>query len=78
MNVGELREQLTGIPDERLVIIAGDAEGNRMNRLYEVSPATPYDGEETLHPDDVEELIAERKEAGDDPPVITRVVVLWP
>jgi hypothetical protein len=37
MTVGELKKLLQNVPDERMVILSGDSEGNKFSPLYEVS-----------------------------------------
>lgn len=73
VRVGVLRSALDGLPDDMLVVLSKDGEGNGFSPLAEVEhePTTGYIAESTWagevpHPDDYED--------GDGVPC----VVLWP
>jgi hypothetical protein len=73
MTAGELRKALEDVPDERLVVLARDEEGNGFSPLAEVVSTERYFAETTyfgeiVHPDDYGEM-------GDD---YVLAVVLWP
>lgn len=69
MKVRELRNLLFEIEDQEAeVLISRDAEGNRMNVIYDVTESL-YDDEEIYSPDEIDP-----DEIDDFRPV----VVLWP
>ena len=58
MNVGELRKELEGIPDDIEVIASIDGEGNAYNSVWEVAVSKVQpDGHQwdVLHSDDIED-----------------------
>lgn len=68
MNVKQLRELLAAMPEDMLVILSSDEEGNSFDFLrdVEVSAYSVYEREiDLIHPDDAE---------GDE----EKAVVLWP
>lgn len=71
MNVGQLKGSLAGIPDDTLVVLSRDSEGNRFSPLAEDSwdlyvAESAWSGD-VVHPDDAAEY-----------PEAVNVVVLWP
>lgn len=42
MNAKELRERLAGIPDDTMVILSSDAEGNNYSPLADTTPPGQY------------------------------------
>lgn len=74
MTVARLRAAMANLPDDLLVFLASDEEGNDFHRLADVEISKYYesDGEiQTVHPDDFNEF-----EDEDDP--LRDAVVLWP
>jgi len=82
MTVRELREALAGLPDDMLVVMSRDAEGNGYSPLVETSESmyvaeTTWSGEVYPTPEDIadDEQLGEDDEAPGD---AVRVVTLWP
>lgn len=68
MNVKELREEMANLPDDMLVLLSSDQEGNSKHKLYSADiSAYEKDGYEfeTIHPDDTDGTEA-------------KALVLWP
>jgi hypothetical protein len=58
MTVAQLREALAGMPDDQLVIMSADAEGNTHSPLCTVGeamywPETPWNGEVYATPEEI-------------------------
>ena len=72
MNVKELKKQLDGVEDDRVVILSKDGEGNSFSPLDTLSFAN-YMSESQWHGDieDVEDI-----ESGEQPG--QKAIVLWP
>jgi hypothetical protein len=86
MTVGQLREFLAGQPDDRLVVMSKDAEGNGYSPLAVAEEAmylaeTTWSGEVYLTPEElVEEMAAGTGATEEDaaPDEAVRVVYLGP
>ena len=82
MNVRELREALSEYPDEMLVVMSKDSEGNDFSPLYEAQEGM-YHAETTwygeVHPTP-EQIAADDAYTEEDeaPEGAERAVVLWP
>lgn len=79
MNVKELREALSNYPDDMLVVLSSDEEGNGFNQLYDVAESmyTAWDGGQTYV---MEEYIGTNGYTEEDraPTGAVPVLVLWP
>ena len=79
MNVKELRKLLESVDDNRIVILAGDEEGNDFYPLTEVDTHSLYDKE--YREAGIEELTPELEEQGFGPEDVGEgvpAIVLWP
>lgn len=68
MNAGELREALKDAPDDMLVLVASDSEGNS---FHEATGAWEY----AYQDDEYEYSILNEEDEEDDDP---RCMVIWP
>jgi hypothetical protein len=82
LTVRELREALAGLPDDMLVVMSRDAEGNGYSPLVEASESmylaeTTWSGDLYPTPEDIaaDAQLGEDDEAPDD---AVRVIALWP
>jgi hypothetical protein len=73
MNVKQLKEAIAELPDDMLVLVSRDEDGNGFKELIaaQVSDVAPYYGKEfdVIHPDDVPDH---------DPAELKKMLVLWP
>lgn len=82
LTVRDLRESLAELPDDMLVVMSKDAEGNGYSPLAEVAQSmyladSTWSGETYPTPEDIadDDQYGEDDEAPDD---AVRVVALWP
>jgi hypothetical protein len=79
MNAKDLRKLLKGVPDDALVVLSSDPEGNRYRLLQDVDKG--YNFDETNLVVGLTEIDAHLREAGySDDDVIEgeRCIILWP
>lgn len=69
MTVGDLRQALKDIPDDRLVVLSSDAEGNQFHPLMQIAPLAAF------HVERYQGEILAHDEAGADDKLC---IVLWP
>jgi hypothetical protein len=74
MTVKELKNALKGVPGDMLVVLAGDAEGNKYSPMRECEPAALYVPDSSYGGEVWSEDDAEEYEVTDT----VRAVVLWP
>lgn len=83
MTVRELREALADLPDDMVVVIACDAEGNGYSPLVEIAESmyhaeTEYSGETYPTPEEIADTNNQFTEEDEAPDGAVRVATLWP
>lgn len=83
MIVRELRKALADLPDDMVVVMACDAEGNGFSPLVEIAESmyhaeTEYSGETYPTPEEVADASNHFDEDDEAPDGAVRVVTLWP